>query len=280
VRTFTRDGLTFDVHEAGPPDGVPVVLLHGFPQDATCFAEVARRLAARGLRTLAPDQRGYSPGARPADRRAYGARELVADVAALLDAAGVDAAHVVGHDWGAGVAWAFAARHPERTVSLTALSSPHPRAVSRAAWRSVQAVRSAYMAVFGLPRLPERLLLADDGARLREALVRTGLPSERAAYDTARMLEPGALSAALAWYRAIPGGGWSELPAVRVPTVLVHGRDDPFIADASVRATRAWVRAPLVTIPVEGGHWLPERHPGTVTAAVVAQLDHAAGQDS
>src|SRR5919202_1224240 len=98
--TFTRDGLTFDVRDAGPADGEPVVLLHGFPQDGSAFDRLTPLLAAAGLRTLAPDQRGYSPGARPAGRSAYRVRELEADVLALLDAAGLASAHVVGHDWG------------------------------------------------------------------------------------------------------------------------------------------------------------------------------------
>lgn len=270
METFTRDGLTFDVRDAGPGDGVPVVLLHGFPEDSSSFDDVSRRLVAHGHRTLAPDQRGYSPGARPTARRAYAARELADDVAALLDAAGLAAAHVVGHDWGAGAAWAFAALHPARTLSLTALSAPHPRAVSRAAWRSSQAARSSYMAFFQVPGVPERLLLADDGARLRSSLVRSGLPAPLAERYTRRMLEPGALTGALAWYRGIPGGGWGGLPPVTVPTILVHGRRDPFVTEAAVRAVRAWVRAPLVSIPVDGGHWLPELNAGTVAATVRA----------
>lgn len=270
METFTRDGLTFDVRDRGPADGASVVLLHGFPQDATAFDDVAARLAAAGLRTLAPDQRGYSPGARPAARRAYAAHELADDVAALLDVAGLAAAHIVGHDWGAGAAWAFAALRPGRTLSLTALSVPHPRAVSHAAWRSTQAVRSSYMAFFQVPGLPERVLLADGGARIRRSLVGSGLPDPRAERYTRRMLEPGALSGALAWYRGIPTGGWGALPAVTVPTILVHGRRDPFVTEAAIRAARRWVRAPLVTIPVDGGHWLPELNPGTVAAAVLA----------
>lgn len=272
METFGRDGLVFRVRDRGPDDGVPVVLLHGFPQDSSAFDDVARRLVARGARCLAPDQRGYSPGARPSGRRAYAARELADDVAALLDAAGAAAAHVVGHDWGAGAAWAFAGLHPERTLSLTALSVPHPRAVSAAARRGVQAVRSSYMAAFQLPRLPERLLLADDGARLRRALTGSGLPAPRADAYTRRMLEPGALSGALAWYRGIPTGGWGTLPPATAPTILAHGLEDPFVTAAAIAAARRWVRGPLVTVPVEGGHWLPERHPGTVAHLVGAHL--------
>src|SRR4051794_39933297 len=122
MERFARAGLTFDLRDGGPADGQPVVLLHGFPQDSTCWADVEPALHAAGLRTLAPDQRGYSPGARPPGRSAYRITEPAADVLALLDEAGLASAHIVGHDWGAAVAWALAGRHPERVRSLTVLS--------------------------------------------------------------------------------------------------------------------------------------------------------------
>src|SRR3954463_14957615 len=162
--SFRRGDLTFDVRDAGPADGTPVVLLHGFPQDSSSFDRLTPALHSAGLRTLAPDQRGYSPGARPSGRAAYRMRELTADVLALLDAAELGSAHVVGHDWGGIVGWALAAWHPERGRTLTAVSVPHPAAMARAFVTSDQALRSWYMGLFQLPVLPEQLLLAGDGA--------------------------------------------------------------------------------------------------------------------
>ncbi len=112
LSTFTRGDLTFELDDAGPLGGETVVLLHGFPTDRTSWHRMAPLLHAAGLRTLAPDQRGYSPGARPPGRAAYRLEELLADVLALLDAAGVERAHVVGHDWGGAVAWLLAGNHP------------------------------------------------------------------------------------------------------------------------------------------------------------------------
>ena len=109
---FQRSGLTFSVRDEGPADGPAVVLLHGFPQDASAFNEVVPVLHASGLRTLAPTQRGYAATARPPHRRDYSTAETTADVIALLDAAGLDQAHVVGHDWGGAPAWAMGAWHP------------------------------------------------------------------------------------------------------------------------------------------------------------------------
>src|SRR3978361_2578612 len=124
--SFSRGDLVFDVRDSGPADGDPVVLLHGFPQDSSSFDRLSPVLHSAGLRTLAPDQRGYSPGARPPGRSAYVMREVVDDVLALLDAAGLDSAHVVGHDWGGIVAWALGAWHPDRIRTLPAISVPHP----------------------------------------------------------------------------------------------------------------------------------------------------------
>src|SRR3954447_12607319 len=226
VDSYRRDGLTFDVVDAGPEDGEPVVLLHGFPQDSTAWNSVAPALHQAGLRTLAPDQRGYSPMARPRGRGRYRLRETTADVLALLDSAGLKSAHVVGHDWGGIVAWALAAWHPDRVRTLTALSVPHPAAMQKAFVTSDQALRSLYMGMFQLPVLPERLLLAGDGAALRRMLQISGLSSELAEHYVRRMQEPGALSTALAWYRALPLDARNPVGTVRVPTLHVWSTRD------------------------------------------------------
>lgn len=108
--TYTHNGLTLDVRDAGPADGPVVVLLHSFPQYNGSWDAVIDRLTERGYRCLAPNQRGYSPGARPLRRRDYRIPELVGDVQALIDASGAQQVHLVGHDWGAAVAWAAAAK--------------------------------------------------------------------------------------------------------------------------------------------------------------------------
>jgi pimeloyl-ACP methyl ester carboxylesterase len=270
VKSFRRDGLRFDVTDRGPRDGPVVVCLHGFPQDATSYDEVTAILAEQGMRVLAPDQRGYSPGARPTARSAYVLRELVADVLALLDTAGVDAAQVVGHDWGGAVAWALAGRHPERVRSLVALSTPHPAAMRGAVLRSSQAARSAYMAFFQLPWLPESLTLAGDGHLLRTALRGSGLPAGHTEHYADRMLEPGALRAALGWYRALPASRGYGAGRVRVPTGYLWGRQDPFFAPAATERTADFVTGPLTVRALpDAGHWLPETRPADVAELVL-----------
>jgi pimeloyl-ACP methyl ester carboxylesterase len=143
-RSLHARGLVFDLLAAGDPAGEPVLLLHGFPQTAACWTELAEALADAGYRVLAPDQRGYSPGARPAAVRDYRMPELVADVLAVADRAGARRFHVVGHDWGGAVAWHLAARHPERVATLTAVSTPHPRPGGRPALQRPAAALGLY----------------------------------------------------------------------------------------------------------------------------------------
>lgn len=274
--TTSRRGLTFDVLDTGPAAGTPprspvVVCLHGFPQDGRSFAAVAPRLAREALRVLVPDQRGYSPRARPRGRRAYVLTELVDDVLALLDAADAPTAHVVGHDWGGVVAWALAAWHPGRVHSLTAVSTPHPAALRAAVVRGTQALNSSYMAAFQVPVLPERLLLAGSGRLLAASLRRSGLSAEAARGYADRMGAPGALTSALNWYRALPLPG-PAVGRVGVPVTYVHGAQDPFFSRAAVLGTADHVDGPYErrTLPV--GHWVPESSPDAVADAVLDRV--------
>jgi len=269
ITEFTRSGLTFDVTDRGEPDAPAVLLLHGFPEDRQSWDPVAERLVEAGLRTLAPDQRGYSPRARPREPypQAYALGELVDDALALLDAAGVEQVHVVGHDWGGGVAWALAGAHPDRVATLTVLSTPHPAALRRAATRSPwQLAHSSYMLFFQVPGLPERLL----AGRLEGTLRSSGLSRAQAERYAGRLREPGALRGALGWYRAIRHSR-GALHRSRVPTTFVWGRRDPFLGRDSAESTGEMVLADYRFVEVDEGHWLPERQPDLCAAEIVAR---------
>ena len=199
VDQFRRGELAFDVIDEGPAEGPVVVLLHGFPQSNASWAPVIQLLAGRGYRCIAPNQRGCSPGARPPRIRDYRVPELVEDVRALINASDAERVHVVGHDWGAMVAWAVAAAIPERLHSVTAISVPHPAASVRALMTSRQAVASWFVYFFHLPRIPERLLLGSDGkaAGLSRLMQWFGQPSDAADRDARAMSESGALTSGL-----------------------------------------------------------------------------------
>ncbi len=272
---FERDGLHFEVTDDGPLDGTPVLLLHGFPTDRTSWRQVARLLAAAGLRTVAPDQRGYSPGARPRGVAPYRLEHLVADVVALADA--VEAAtghhrvHVVGHDWGGAVAWLLAAHHADRVASLTVLSTPHPAALSRAlrdGWD--QRRRSWYMAAVQVPWLPEQLL----ARRLTSVLTDTGLPLDDARRYAAHLGRPSDLTGPLGWYRATRS---STLGAhrVTVPTTYVWGSRDFALGRRAATLTAEHVTGPYDFVEVDAGHWLPETRAEESAAAVVARVASA-----
>jgi pimeloyl-ACP methyl ester carboxylesterase len=270
MESFTNDNLTFEVSEGGPATGEAVVLLHGFPADRHCWDGVTGRLVDAGFRTLAPDQRGYSSDARPSERAAYRPDALAGDVIALADQAGVDRFHVVGHDWGAVVAWYLAAADPARIATLTAVSVPHPAAMAHA-WRtSPQALRSWYMLAFQVPRVPELVLSWHQGAALARVLRATGLGPEAAARYASRAARAGGFAGPLGWYRALPLGSATGPTAVRVPTVMLWGPGDHFIGRRAAERAAAWVRAPYRFVEVAGGdHWLPEQAPGQVADAVL-----------
>ena len=269
METFQRSGLSFDVRDGGPADGEPVVLLHGFPQDSTSWRGVEPVLHGAGLRTLAPDQRGYSPGARPQERRAYVTDQLADDVLALLEAAGLASAHIVGHDWGGAVAWGLAGRHPEQVRSLTVLSTPHPRALLRSFRSSLQGLKSTYMLFFQLPVIPEAVV---PRLGIAGSLRRSGLPAESAAHYAERMTEPGALTGALNWYRAMPYSLRQPQPRCKVPTTYVWGRRDAFLARFAAEATADFVTGQYRFVEFDGGHWLPETYPEQIGRLIVDQV--------
>ena len=272
LSTFTRDGLTFEVVDAGPLDGAVVVLLHGFPQDATAWDQIAPRLHDAGYRTLAPDQRGYSPRARPSGVSSYRFRELVDDVLTMVTESGVDRAHVVGHDWGAMVAWALAADQPETITSVAALSVPHPSAFRAAALHG-QALRSWYMGLFQVRGLAERVLTP--GSWLWSQFM-TGLPASSAEHYAARMSEPGALTGALSWYRALPSEVRHpsvQIGRVRVPALYVWGARDPALGRSAAELTGRFVTGPYrFEILEDAGHWLPETRAEPVADLLLEHL--------
>lgn len=263
-------GMTFDVFPDGPADGEPVLLLHGFPQDHRQFDLVAPRLHEAGLRTYALDQRGYSPGARPSGVSAYQIAEPAADAVAVLDALGLESAHVVGHDWGSQVGWMLAALHPERVRTLTAISVPHPRALRMAMRvRPSQRARFAYFALFRSP-VAERFLLGGDAAMLRTMLRPIG---DRAALYVEAMREPGRLTAALNWYRGLAAKDAATVAVITVPTTYVWSDRDGVVARTAVLRTRDWVEADYQLVVLRGvSHWVPEQAPDALAEAILGRI--------
>jgi pimeloyl-ACP methyl ester carboxylesterase len=260
----------FDAIAAGPEDGRPVLLLHGFPQSAQQWEHQLGALAAAGHRGVAPDQRGYSPGVRPGRVEDYRMAELVGDVLAITDALGWRQFDLVGHDWGAAVGWNAAAEHPDRIRTLAAISMPHPQALAAALHEDEEQQRMfGYVEIYQ-GRSAEDRLLADNAASLRR-MFDFKPPRSRVDDYVARLSEPGALTAALNWYRALRYNGPTD--PVPVPTLYMWATDDVALGSTAALATEKWVTGPYrFEMLADVSHWAPEEAAEAVSALILEHL--------
>ncbi len=276
-RLTTRSDLVFDAWLEGPPEGPLVVLLHGFPQSRHTWREQVPALAAAGYRVLAPDQRGYSPGARPdpADLANYHYDRLVADVLDLAAAVGHEEGrfHLVGHDWGGQVAWGVGDRHADRLASLSVLSRPHPVAFAAAlqAPDGDQKHRSRHHRAF-LDPATAGLLLADDARRLRRNLAAAHVPPAAIEDYVGVLGSAPAMEAALAWYRAQQGLR-VPLGRIRVPVLYLWGDADESVGPLAAEGTHAQVEAQYRFEVLPGiGHFITDQDAGAVTRLLAQHL--------
>ncbi len=269
ITEVVSQGLTLDVLDDGPIDGDPVVLLHGFPERATSWRRVAPLLHQAGYRTLALDQRGYSPRARPQGRKYYSMGRLAGDVGALIDAIGMPV-HLVGHDWGAGVGWVVAATSGDRVRSYTALSVPHPGAYARAL-RGRQGLKSWYMALFNLPWLPE--FMAGHTGFMEWFLERSGMDREELERYRGEILRAGALTGGLNWYRGMGMDLKQRVPRVSIPATMVWSDGDIAIDRSGVLMCRDYCKGEYELIELKGvSHWIPTQAPEAAAEAILGRI--------
>jgi pimeloyl-ACP methyl ester carboxylesterase len=265
---------TFEARVAGPEDGEVVLLLHGFPQTSWSWRSQLEALGAAGYRAIAPDQRGYSPGARPAEVERYAIPALVADVIAIADAVNAHTFHLVGHDWGAAVAWQVAGRHPDRLKTLTILSVPHPSAFGRALGGedgADQASRSSYIDFFRSDDAAPTFL-QNGGDGLRNMFAVTGLTEDIEPYVEV-LTQPGAMQGALNWYKAASLTDAGDLGPITMPTMFVWSTEDPALGPDAARWTEEYVAGPYRFEVFEGiGHWIAESAPDRLNALLLEHL--------
>ncbi len=270
--------VTLAVTEAGPSDGPPVLLLHGFPDRADMWRHQVEALAAAGHRVVAPDLRGFGDSDRPVGVEHYELRHLTADLVGLLRHLGISRTAVVGHDWGAVLTWSFAAAHPGSVDRLAVVSVGHPAA--RAAAGLSQQVRGAYVVAFCVPGLAERLLPQRQWWWLRRAWGGVSPGSDPdLARQVADLSRPGALPAALAWYRAnvpLPRPGRPRPPhaggrqRVACPVMGVWSSEDPALTESQMTGSERFVDGPWRYERVDGvGHWLPVQAPERLSALLL-----------
>lgn len=277
-RTVAVGDLVFDVAVGRPhsttgiDEHANVVLLHGFPQSNASFRGVVEQLNAAGVTTYAPNQRGYSHGARPLEVSAYALDHLVDDIIAICHTLGLDSVHLVGHDFGAIVGWSLAARCPDFLESFTAISVPHLSAFGTALREDPeQRERSRYMAFFRQPEAPEAALLANDARALRIGYGQA-VPKDSVEEFLRILTAPGAMTGALNWYRALPED-YPTLPPTSVPTTFIWSTDDIAVLRSGAHACAEHVIGPFAYVELGGvSHWVPDEAPKEVANAVLNRI--------
>jgi pimeloyl-ACP methyl ester carboxylesterase len=268
------DGITLHVAEAGPEDGPPVILLHGFPEFWFGWRYQIGPLAAAGYHVIVPDQRGYNLSDKPKGVAEYDIDKLAADVLALAAHYTSDPVRLVGHDWGAIAAWWTATRHPEKLIKLAVLNCPHP-----AVWRNamdndpIQRRASRYVRAFQIPVLPELLMRARNFDALLGALRESHVAlteDEAERYRTA-WRQPGALTAMVNWYRAVLRHSFEPLAPgrIKLPVQIVWGRQDRYALPALAEASKALCSDARLTWLPEATHWVAQDEAVSVNAILL-----------
>jgi len=281
-RSIETNGVCLHTVFAGPEDGPLLILLHGFPELWYGWRKQIAPLSRAGYRVAVPDQRGYNLSDKPRSVRSYMLDQLAADVVGLIDAAGCERAFIVGHDWGAAVAWWCAIRHPERVAKAAVLNVPHPLVMQRHVRRSFSQMRKSwYVAFFQIPWLPEALIRATASGPMFEVLRRTARPgaftnADAEVYRSA-WSQPGAARAMLGWYRAAvryaaksPVARDTGSFQVRIPVLIIWGVRDRFLDFEMAEQSLALCDRARLEATAEAPHWVQHEQPERVNRRQMA----------
>ena len=279
TRRLDANGLSFTVDEAGEGDAV-ALLLHGFPESRFSWRHQLPALAEAGWRAVAPDLRGYGDSDKPKGREAYRLEHLTADVGALFDALGARRRLLIGHDWGAMVAWTAAIRRVRPLDGLVILNVPHPAVFRQVIARSwAQRRRSWYMAAFQLPVLPELAMTAGRGWLTCRAIA--GMAVDKAAFppqvlDVYRdnAVRPGAMTAMINYYRAnaVRPGPEPDWGVINTPTLMIWGEEDKALGLELTEGYEAYVSDFTVERLPGVSHWVQQEAPDAVNARLTAWM--------
>lgn len=276
------NGLNFHVAACGDGETL-ALLLHGFPECWFSWRLQMPLLADLGYLVWAPDLRGYGDSDRPPRMQDYAIETLLDDVAGLIDASGRKRVLLIGHDWGAMIAWYFAMRHPRQLERLIIMNVPHPGPfqVALRTWKQIR--RSWYGAFFQLPRLPEAALRAGNYRAIREAFTGSAVDKSRFPEEVVRVYveaarRPGALTAMLNYYRALVRGGGGERqrrlgwPPIEVPTLMIWGLQDIALTVETTHGTERYVNDLTLRYVPNASHWVQQDAPEVVNAMLAAWL--------
>lgn len=277
--TMTTNGIQLHVVQAGPETGPLVILLHGFPEFWYGWHKQIPALVAAGYRVWVPDQRGYNLSDKPKDVASYAIGELAADIIGLIDAANVEKVYLVGHDWGAGVAWWMGINFPDRLHKLIILNVPHLSVMLDYVRRSLSQLRKSwYMVFFQIPWLPEFLLRLSNWHGLAQTMTQSGQagtfsPDDLALYRRA-WSQPGALTGMLNWYRTLMRyrPNLTDQDRVSTQTLIIWGKQDSFLSyEMAELSVRKCDNGRLVTIP-DATHWVQHEAAEQVNELIVSFL--------
>lgn len=267
------NGVHLHVVQAGPPEGDVIIFLHGFPEFWYGWHKQIAYFAERGYRVWCPDQRGYNLSEKPSARDAYSLPMLVADVVGLINASGRERVYLVGHDWGAAVAWWVAALHPHLLHRLGILNVPHPSVMAETVRGDIrQLFKSWYIGFFQLPFLPEALLSLGEAQGAAMALLRTSNPGSFTDAELAEYVrawkQPGALTAMLNWYRSLVQNP-PPAPAddrVHVKTIILWGVNDVALTVEMAEKSAAKCDDARLVRFENATHWVQHDEPARVNA--------------
>ncbi len=261
--TIKTNSVKLHVVQAGPQSGAPVILLHGFPEFWYGWRKQIPALAEAGCRVIVPDQRGYNMSDKPKGVKNYDVFALVDDILGLIDALEYEKVNLVGHDWGAIIAWMLAILHPQRLHRLAILNVPHPAVMRRFLTRDLEQIRrSWYVFFFQLPWLPERFMSARDWRGAVSALRGSGKIHTFTREDIAKYKEawaqPGAMTAMLNWYRAVIRHmpKLPKEPRVKVHTLMLWGMKDVALSHRMARPSMDYVDDGSLIFFPEATHWV------------------------
>jgi len=278
-----RDIITNGIrmHYVTQGTGPLVVLLHGFPEFWYSWRHQIPFLAEHGYTVVAPDLRGYNDTDKP--RTGYSVSTLLRDIVGLIKGLGQEKAIIVGHDWGGALAWTFAQRYPQMTERLVVLNAPHPRAFMRELRTAKQLRKSWYIFSFQIPWLPEFILARGHAAMIGKmlyasAVQKSAFPQDVLARYRDAMSKPGALRAAINYYRATfrkslgVGGVSKAATTISAPTLLIWGDQDIALGIELTRGLELWVPNLQIRHLPDSGHWVQQEKPDTVNALLLEFL--------
>ena len=272
IEMIEAGGLTFEVATCGEGDRL-ALCLHGFPAHALAWRDLLPLLARRGYRAWAPNQRGYGLSGRPQGVAAYNIEKLTDDVAALIDASGARETVLIGHDWGAAVAWTFASRKLRPLKALIVMNVPHPKCYLEKLFRSTQVFKSWYIFFFQIPWLPEWLLSRRHATLIEKMIDRSSnrdtFPPDLRQIFRDNAARPGALTAMLNWYRAaFRNAARQDFPVIDVPTLMIWGEADVALNKSTTYDTHRYVSNLTLKYLPGVSHWVYQDAPDAVNAMI------------